>query len=557
MIVVIASSQPLDVDAHIRQRMMNAEKAAENRSSRYPGLDLLLMQQQVNKNLQKLFLQLDGRYMPLFDLMNYLANGRQIPRLDPENVSRYYSLANMVTLNGIYLYQFLLDAGYDPVLVQNYAITDLNEILLEKPFAVCISSNFLFMEDIRKIGLQVKQHAPETHVIAGGMLVKRLLDPGNHLPPQALTYWSTFSGKVDAFVIEAQGERSLMELLRCLEHGPDMSRVSNLAYFDEQGNIVFTPRQKEEQAIDQTRIAWDRIPGEYLRKTLPVNTSRGCAFRCRFCNYHWFFPKVQYRSLDVLRGELQRIQDLGFVKHVRFSDDNFTSNKARLRAVLEMMIESRFDFTWSAYARASALTPELVALMKASGCEFIDMGIESGSQMMLNNMDKRLDRDQALDAIGMLKAQGIQSRGTFIIGYPGETEETFRETSDFINESGLTYYHPYLFSYSKRTLVHQERERYGLEGSGLTWRHNTMDSVEASSLMTRMLGLIPDTYTDGQAHIMEIFKTLRGEGYSSHQIVELFRLKRDLQLTIKGNGGSGPFPPGVEAILSDLEAVIH
>ncbi|MBW1819325.1 MAG: radical SAM protein, partial [Deltaproteobacteria bacterium] len=369
------------------------------------------------------------------------------------------------------------------------------------------------MEDIREIGLKVKRQSPETRVIAGGMLVKRLLDPGAHLSPRALSYWSTFFGKVDAFIIETQGEHSLIELLHCLKDGVSMSRISNLAYFNEKGNITFSPRRKEDLAIDETRIAWNRIPGEYLRKTLPVNTSRGCAFRCRFCNYHWFFPTIQYKSLDVLRKELHLINDLGFVKHLRFSDDNFTSNNARLRTVLEMMIKNRFDFTWSSYARASALTPELVGLMKESGCEFIDMGIESGSQEILNNMDKRLDRDQALAAIRMLKAHDIQTRGTFIFGYPGETENTFQETIDFINESGLTYYHPYLFSYSKRTLVYQEREKYGLDGYGFTWWHDTMNSVEASFLITRIMELVPDTYTDGQAHILEVFKTLRGEGY--------------------------------------------
>ncbi|MBW1786733.1 MAG: hypothetical protein JRK53_08985, partial [Deltaproteobacteria bacterium] len=317
MIVIIASNQPLDVDEHIRRRMLNAEKGAGRRASRYPGRDLLSMQTQVNRNLQKLFLQIDGRYMSLFDLMNYVVNGRQIPRLTSGNVSHYYSLAGMVTLNGIYLYQFLRDSGYDPVLVQNYAVTDLNEILREKPLAVCISSNFLFMEDIREIGLKVKRQSPETRVIAGGMLVKRLLDPGAHLSPRALSYWSTFFGKVDAFIIETQGEHSLIELLHCLKDGVSMSRISNLAYFNEKGNITFSPRRKEDLAIDETRIAWNRIPGEYLRKTLPVNTSRGCAFRCRFCNYHWFFPTIQYKSLDVLRKELHLINDLGFVKHLR------------------------------------------------------------------------------------------------------------------------------------------------------------------------------------------------------------------------------------------------
>ena len=101
------------------------------------------------------------------------------------------------------------------------------------------------------------------------------------------------------------------------------------------------------------------------------------------------------------------------------------------------MIHEKFSFTWSSFARASALTPELAKLMKQSGCEFVDLGLESGSQKILDNMDKRLSRTQSFDAIRLLNDNGIISRGSFIIGYPGETRDTFLETVDFINESGL------------------------------------------------------------------------------------------------------------------------
>jgi len=126
---------------------------------------------------------------------------------------------------------------------------------------------------------------------------------------------------------------------------------------------------------------------------------------------------------------LKKIDDLGFVKHVRFTDDNFTANKTRIKAVLEMMIKEKFGFTWSSFARASALTPDLVELMKRSGCEFVDLGLESGSQTILDNMDKRLKKEQSLAAIRMLNDYGIISRGSFIIGYPGETSDTFSETT--------------------------------------------------------------------------------------------------------------------------------
>ena len=85
-----------------------------------------------------------------------------------------------------------------------------------------------------------------------------------------------------------------------------------------------------------------------------------------------------------------------------------------------MMIHEKFSFTWSSFARASALTPGLVKRMKQSGCEFVDLGLESGSQTILDNMDKRLNQNESFEAIRLLNDHGIISRGSFIIGYPGK-----------------------------------------------------------------------------------------------------------------------------------------
>lgn len=557
-VVVIAMNKPLDNDAQLRQKMLGAEKRAERQTPRFPDLDLTAIQKGVHRNIQDLLLRVNGRHMDLLDLMNFVKNHARAPDLTPDNVAHYYSLAHIVTLNGIYLYHYLANQGYDPILIQNFATADMAHTLQERPLAVCISSNFILMDEIKQIAAQIKKAAPEVPVIVGGMLVKKVLDPGKDLSAQALAYLETFYGKVDVFVVEAQGEQTLTGLLNCLRNGGGAYRMPNLAFFNAQGNIEFTKRTKEDLPIDHTAIRWGRIPRRYLRNTLPVNSSRGCFYRCRFCTYHWLFPEVQYKSLEVLRAELQEIQRLGFVKHIRFTDDNFTANRARLKAVLRMMIEEKFDFSWSSFARASALTPDLVKLMKASGCEFVDMGIESGSQFILDNMDKRLQREQSMTAIKMLNEHGIYSRGSFIIGYPGETRDTFSETIELINESGLPYYHPYLFYYSRNSKVYEEREKFHLKGLGLAWSHDTMDAVEASYLMSQMVPMIKGAYTDGLSYLEEIFKLLRGAGYSPGEIETLFKLKRELQLAIKAKGSRDlSSQRATEPILAQVESIVR
>jgi len=553
-VVIVAMNEPLDTDAHLRQIMKNAENRASRQSPRFPGLDLPGIQKEVHKNLLALQLRLHGKYMGLLDLLNYLKNARRPVSMTPENSRHYHTLAHMITLNGIYLYQYLRDEGYEPLLIRNYSLVDLRDFLKEEPLAVCLSSTFMYLDDIRHIASQAKQHAPHVPVIAGGILVKKVLDAGTDLSPVTLNWLSTFHGKVDAFVVEAQGQKTLLRLLHALMKGQDPGEIPNLALFDRSGKAVFTPRHPEDTPMDETAIRWDELPASHLESALPVSTSRGCFYRCRFCSYHRLFPRVHYKSLEVLREELRRIQRLGVVRHVRFTDDNFTADKNRLRTVLNMMTEEAFDFSWSSFARASSLTPGIVKLMKASGCEFVNMGIESGSQTVLNLMDKRLDRKQAVDAVHLLNEYGIPGEGGFIIGYPGETQETFEETIDFIEKSAIPYYEPFLFYYSKDMLVHEQREQFGLEGLGRAWRHATMDAAEASRLMGRMIERIERGYTNGLMGNWETFKLLRGKGSEPGEIRELFRLKRDLQLALKDSPDTPPFPPRVEAVLREIEA---
>jgi radical SAM superfamily enzyme YgiQ (UPF0313 family) len=534
--------------------MTNAENRAARQTSRFPGLDLYGIQKDVHKNLSKVQFQLDGKFMGMLDLMNWVKNGRQPPKITRENSSQYYSLANMITLNGIYLYQFLLSRGYEPQIIQNYALADLPSYLSEKPLAVCISSTLLYLDDIREIATQIKSFDPQIPVIAGGILVKKVFEAGASLSAQTLRWLSTFHGKVDAFVVEAQGEETLIRLLEALRCRDDWTKIQNLAVFDDSGKILFSPRQQESSHIDGTAIAWDKIPAEYLRKTLPVNTSRGCLFRCRFCSYHRLFPETHYKSLDVLREELRLIDRLGLVKHVRFTDDNFTGNVNRLKSALQMMIEENFDFTWSSFARASSITPAIVKLMKDSGCDLLTMGIESGSQKILESMDKRLKRDQVIDAIHGLNDAGIYSEGGFIVGYPGETRETFAETMDLIQQSALPYYHPFLFYYSKDMLIHEEKEDFGLQGLGRAWQHKTMDAATASQLMTQLVRKIDRGFSNGFMGSSETFRLLRGDGYLPDEIFELFRLKRELQLAVEESPRDQGYSSQADRILGELRA---
>jgi hypothetical protein len=196
--------------------------------------------------------------MGLPDLMNFLKNKRTFPHITPDNAPDHYLFANGCTLNGIYLHQYLLGEGYDPIVVQNYSLVNLPDILEERPLAVCISSTFLYLDDIKEMAQQIKRFDPTVPVILGGILVKKVMNAGESLAPQTLNWLSSFLGHVDAFVVETHGEQTLLKVLETLGNGGDVSRIPNLALFDEEGKVFFTPREEEDFHMDSTAIAWDK-----------------------------------------------------------------------------------------------------------------------------------------------------------------------------------------------------------------------------------------------------------------------------------------------------------
>jgi len=555
-VLIIAADQPLNYDIHFKNRLKNLMNRAERHDSRFPDLNLPEIQAVVNRNISKLQLRLNGKYMGLLDVMNYTKNGRQLPELSLKNFDKFLTHSEMITLNGIYLYHYLKRKGFEPEIIQNFSLADWPDLLREKPLAVCISSNFIYLDEVADMAVQIKGFDPQIPVIAGGMLVKKVLNAGPNLFPETMNWLATFRKKVDIFVIEFQGEQTLVNVLSVLRKKGDLADVPNLAFFDGRKDMVFTRRETEYLNMDDTAIDWGDIPGEYLRKTLPVTSSRGCIFRCRFCTCWRLCPEVHYKSLSVLRNELRLIQDLGFVRHIRFTDDNLTGNRKRMESILDMMIGENFDFTWSTYARASAMTPKMVKLMRRAGCEFVNMGIESGSQTILDNMDKHLKRDGIIEAIKRLNDHGIYGEGGFILGYPGETPDTFKETVDLINSSRLPFYQPNLFYYSKDMLVHEDRKTFGLSGLGLSWRHHTMDSAEASQLMVDMVHIIEHGFNEPQVSVWETFRLLRGEGYRPEEIYTLLKLKRSLKLTVEAASPNQGVSPQAEEILKRIEAIV-
>jgi radical SAM superfamily enzyme YgiQ (UPF0313 family) len=138
--------------------------------------------------------------------------------------------------------------------------------------------------------------------------------------------------------------------------------------------------------------------------------------------------KYRYRSPENVICEIEELVNGYGVSEFNFNDDLFTANKKRLERFCELIIEKQFDIHWVCMSRADYIHPEILKLMKKAGCGKIAMGLESGSQTVLNAMNKHVDLHKSLEAVREIKKTGIKVGVSFVIGHIGETEETIKET---------------------------------------------------------------------------------------------------------------------------------
>ena len=162
-----------------------------------------------------------------------------------------------------------------------------------------------------------------------------------------------------------------------------------------------------------------------------VLTSRGCPFQCTFCcKGHPMFTFYRFRNASNVRHELDTIiEDYG-VEHIRFIDDEFTLHPHRTIDLMKAM--KPLDLTWVCITRADTLTSPMLDYMKEAGCVEVHIGVESGSDKVLETMNKRTDVETLARGVQMIKDAGIRVKTYLMYGFPGETEEDRQKTVDFV-----------------------------------------------------------------------------------------------------------------------------
>lgn len=161
-------------------------------------------------------------------------------------------------------------------------------------------------------------------------------------------------------------------------------------------------------------------------------TSRGCPGRCTYCTSPPFYGTTyRARSANSVLEELKIVANQGY-KEIFFRDEMFTTDKDRVKQVCEGIISNKLDLTWIASTRVGALDEETMKLMKQAGCHMLRFGVESGVQDILNTVKKGIKLEQTIEDFKLTHKHNLDTHAHCMLGMPGETEETIKQTLKFV-----------------------------------------------------------------------------------------------------------------------------
>ena len=216
---------------------------------------------------------------------------------------------------------------------------------------------------------------------------------------------------------------------------------------------------------------------------------------------------------------------LGNTRNVVFIDDTFNVPLPRFKELCRLMIRKNYNFNWFSYFRCSNSDEEAIDLMAQSGCKGVFLGIESGSPHILKLMTKAATIEKYADGMKLLREHDILTFGSFIVGFPGETDETLKETSDFIKENKPDYWRAQMWYCEPGTPIEKRRDEFGISGEGFVWQHNTMDSLEAMDHIDKLfLTINESTWLPQWSFDFWIIPYLNGRGISFQQFKDFMAI---------------------------------
>jgi len=386
--------------------------------------------------------------------------------------------------------------------------------------------------DIIKITNYIKNTYPETNVIAGGSVAVSM--------PEILLD----NSKID-MVCTGEGELVIMDMLK-----KKLNR-NGIAY-RENGDVMINPPRKLIKSLDtQSGLpAYDLLPMDiYLSnpcvgigKDIDFISSRGCPYRCTFCAQFWGH-KSRYHSSEFIVKTIKYLKDTYNVNFISFQDDEFISNKNRVIEFCKLKKKEAQDILWSCTGRTNIIANDekLLKLMIKSGCVSVSYGFESGSQEMLNRMNKMQTIKQMEKVVGLSRKYKLPIPTSFIIGMPDETKDSCKETLDFslrnnIPLDSLMFATPYpgteIFNFAMRTNRIGNVHEFAMNlGDARKFTINLTDEFTNRELINTRNYMMKEARENYESYItndeiVENLKRLFGKSYDKYPLTDEYITQR-------------------------------
>jgi len=350
----------------------------------------------------------------------------------------------------LYIASVVRDKGIDVRMYDSQAehnsFRELKDILKEyKPDIVGITIATPTRFDCFRSARMVKSINRNTLVVAGG-------------PHLSTTSLDTLENIKDIDIaVMGEGEYTFLELCETILRGGSLDKIEGIA-FRKGRDVIINPRRSRIDSLDslpfpardfmsryrtkdKSRYYYDiQMPdGEIVKMSnTSIITGRGCPFNCLFCAAPEIWGrKTKLRSLENVISEIKHLKEAYNVTGFRFCDDTFNISKKRVIDICNLILKERLSITWHCHLRADNVDKETVKLMKEAGCYIVSLGVESGSQSILDNViDKRIKLEKVKEVIKWCDELNIKRSCNFIYSLPGETREDVNKTLAFMEELG-------------------------------------------------------------------------------------------------------------------------
>lgn len=414
-----------------------------------------------------------------------------------------------ITPNGLlYIASLLLAKNIDAEVLNltNKSWDGCKDVIKEKnPDIVGISCFTFNRHTCIELAKVVKEINKEIKVVFGG-------------PHSSIMYSQLLQNYKDIDVIVLnEGEITFLELINNLQNNKPLKNLPGIVYKEEDKIINNGFRQPLEN-LDELPI-----PAIYFRYKRII-TSRGCPSRCIFCDtpYLWG-QRVRLRSAKNVVNELEILNKKYSISSFIMSDDTFTFDKNRTIEICKEIIKRNLKITWDCRSRVNLICEERLSWMKKAGCVSISYGIESGSQKILNNLKKGITVEQIKKAASLTRKFGLNLNYFIIVGSPGETDDTIRETMKIIEETKPTSIFTFVMQLTPGTEINIMAKQNNFIND-LSW----VDRKDETMFYTNEKSL--KELTRYALFINELFRLLKGKSqYSEEELREIIKEEKGVQ----------------------------